>query len=118
MDCRRYYQRKQPGPWQWTRGVNMVSINAGLLVGPEISMKASYLKGAVEMYEDGVLVTVYHKLLVDSHICVFEDFSSYERYLCFNHMVKRPDDAIEFSKMLTPSTATTTLSAATRLVVQ
>ncbi|KAI3868394.1 hypothetical protein MKX03_020377 [Papaver bracteatum] len=90
-------------------------INAGLLVGPEISMKASYLKGAAEMYEDGVLVTVDQFFLVDSHICVFEDVSSYRRYLCFNHVVKRPDVAVEFAKMLTPSTATTTLSAATRL---
>ncbi|KAI3831764.1 hypothetical protein MKX03_002536 [Papaver bracteatum] len=118
MEYRRHYQRKHPGPWQWTRGVNMVSINARLLVGPEISMKASYLKGAAELYEDGMLVTVDQKFLVDSHICVIEDVSSYGRYLCFNHVVKRPDDAVEFAKMLTPSTTTTTLSAATRLVVQ
>ncbi|MCL7023889.1 hypothetical protein MKW94_010348 [Papaver nudicaule] len=91
------------------RGVNMVSINAGLLVTPEISMKTSYLKGAAEMYEDGVLVTVDLRLLVDAHICVFEDVSSYGRYLCFNHVVNRPDDAVEFAKMLTPSA--TTLSA-------
>ncbi|RZC68544.1 hypothetical protein C5167_031811 [Papaver somniferum] len=95
------------------RGVNMVSINAGLLVGPEISMKTSYLKGAAEMYEDGVLVTVDLKFLVDAHICVFEDISSYGRYLCFNHVINRPGDAVEFAKLLTPSTATTTLSAAT-----
>ncbi|MCL7050131.1 hypothetical protein MKW94_024875 [Papaver nudicaule] len=91
------------------RGVNMVSINAGLLVTPEISMKTSYLKGAAEMYEDGVLVTVDLRFLVDAHICVFEDVSSYGRYLCFNHVVNRPDDAVEFAKMLTPSA--TTLSA-------
>ncbi|KAI3905847.1 hypothetical protein MKW98_006481 [Papaver atlanticum] len=95
------------------RGVNMVSINAGLLVGPEISMKTSYLKGAAEMYEDGVLVTVDLRFLVDSHICVFEDVSSYGRYLCFNHVINRPDDAVEFAQMLTPSSVTTTLSAAT-----
>ncbi|KAI3872340.1 hypothetical protein MKX03_019607 [Papaver bracteatum] len=95
------------------REVNMVSINAGLLVGPEISMKTSYLKGAAEMYEDGVLVTVDLRLLLDAHICVFEDISSYGRYLCFDHVVNRPDDAVvEFAKMLTPLTATTTLSAA------
>ncbi|KAI3908448.1 hypothetical protein MKW92_005514 [Papaver armeniacum] len=91
------------------RGVNMVSINAGFLVGPEISTKTSYLKGAAEMYEDGVLVTVDLKFLVDAHICVFEDISSYGRYLCFNHVINRPDDAVEFAKMLTPAT----LSAAT-----
>ncbi|KAI3967735.1 hypothetical protein MKX01_039645 [Papaver californicum] len=96
------------------RGVNMLSINAGLLAGPDISMKkTSYLKGAAEMYEDGVLVTVDLKFLVDAHICVFEDISSYGRYLCFNHVINRPDDAVEFAQMLTPSSPTTTLSAAT-----
>ncbi|OVA02919.1 3-beta hydroxysteroid dehydrogenase/isomerase [Macleaya cordata] len=85
------------------RGVQMVSINAGLLVGPEVSIKTSYLKGAAEMYEDGVLATVDLRLLVDAHICVFEDISSYGRYLCFNHVINRPEDAVKFAQMLTPS---------------
>ncbi|KAI3877892.1 hypothetical protein MKW92_009965 [Papaver armeniacum] len=97
--------------YQKIQDVNMVSINAGLLVGPDIPMKTPYLRAA-EMYEDGVLVTVDLKFLVDAHICVYEDISSYGRYLCFNHVVNRPDDAVEFAKMLTPSSATT-LSAAT-----
>jgi hypothetical protein len=85
------------------RGVNMVSINAGLPMGPDVSISNPYLKGAAEMYEDGVFVTVDLKFLVDAHICVFEDISSYGRYLCFNHVVNRHEDALELAQMLTPS---------------
>jgi hypothetical protein len=40
------------------KGVNMVSINAGLLLTNDLSIKHPYLRAAAEMYEDGVLVTV------------------------------------------------------------
>ncbi|XP_010055307.3 cinnamoyl-CoA reductase-like SNL6 isoform X1 [Eucalyptus grandis] len=85
------------------RGVNMVSVNGGLLMGPDLSIAHPYLKGAAEMYEDGVLVTVDVDFLVDAHLCVFEDVSSYGRYLCFNHIVNRPEDALKLAQMLTPS---------------
>ena len=81
----------------------MVSINAGLLMGPDVSISNPFLRGAAEMYEDGVFVTVDLKFLVDAHICVFEDISSYGRYLCFNHVVNRHEDALTLAQMLTPS---------------
>ncbi|KAJ6712092.1 hypothetical protein OIU79_008329 [Salix purpurea] len=85
------------------RGVNMVSVNAGLLTSPpDLSIKNPYLTGAAEFYEDGVFVTVDLKFLVDAHICIYEDDSSYGRYLCFNHVVKRHRDAIEHASRLTP----------------
>ncbi|XP_042496616.1 cinnamoyl-CoA reductase-like SNL6 [Macadamia integrifolia] len=87
------------------RGLSMVSVNAGLLLGPELSITNPYLKGAAEMYEDGVMVTVDLKFLVDAHICVFEDVSSYGRYLCFNHVINRPEDAVKLAQMLTPASA-------------
>lgn len=72
-------------------------------MGPDVSISNPYLKGAAEMYEDGVFVTVDLKFLVDAHICVFEDISSYGRYLCFNHVVNRHEDALKLAQMLTPS---------------
>ncbi|RWR81025.1 cinnamoyl-CoA reductase-like protein SNL6 [Cinnamomum micranthum f. kanehirae] len=86
------------------RGVNMVSINAGLLTGPNLSITNPYLKGAAEMYEDGVFVTVDVKFLVDAHVCAFEQASAYGRYLCFNHVINRPEDAVKLARMLTPDT--------------
>jgi len=85
------------------RGVNMVSVNAGFVMSPDLSIKNPYLKGAAEMYEDGVFVTVGLNFLVDAHICIYEDVSSYGRYLCFNHVVNRHEDAVELASMLTPS---------------
>lgn len=85
------------------RGVNMVSINAGLLMTHDISIKHPYLRGAAEMYEDGVFVTVDLEFLVDAHICVYEDVSSYGRYLCFNHIINTQDDAVQLARKLTPA---------------
>lgn len=85
------------------RGINMATVNAGLLVGPDLSVRNPYLKGAAEMHEDGVLVTVDLNFLVEAHIYVFEDISSYGRYLCFNHVINRPEDAIKLAKILLPS---------------
>nr|CAD1818659.1 unnamed protein product [Ananas comosus var. bracteatus] len=56
------------------RGVDMVSVNAGLVVDPMLSADNPYLKGAVEMYDDGVLVTVAIDFLADAHIAVYERY--------------------------------------------
>ncbi|XP_016201130.1 cinnamoyl-CoA reductase-like SNL6 [Arachis ipaensis] len=87
------------------RGMNMVSINAGLLMSPDLSISNPYLRGAAEMYEDGVFVTVDLPFLVDAHICVYEDVSSYGRYLCFNHIINTQDDALRLARILTPDAA-------------
>ncbi|KAF5206493.1 Cinnamoyl-coa reductase protein [Thalictrum thalictroides] len=91
------------------RGVQMVSINSGVLVGPDLSIKNPCLKGAAEMYQNGVLVTVDLEYLVEAHICIFEDVSTYGRYLCFNNIINHPDDAVKFAQMLTPSSTASSL---------
>lgn len=86
------------------RGVNMVSINAGLLMDDQdLSINNPYLRGAAEMYEDGVFVTVDLDFLIQAHICVYEDISSYGRYLCFNHIINTHQDALHLARNLTPS---------------
>ena len=80
----------------------MVSINAALLMTNDLSLSSPYLRGAAEMYEDGVFVTVDLDFLVDAHICIYEDVSSYGRYLCFNHMINTHDDAVKLARKLTP----------------
>ncbi|KAE8672183.1 transcription factor bHLH71 [Hibiscus syriacus] len=69
------------------RGINMVSINGGLLMGPHVSITHPYSKGAAEMYEGGTLVTDDLHFLVDAHICIFEDVSGFSRYVCFDYVV-------------------------------
>ncbi|XVF06852.1 hypothetical protein REPUB_Repub06bG0086900 [Reevesia pubescens] len=85
------------------RGINMVTINGGLLMTPDLTITNPYLKGAAEMYEDGVFVTVELRFIADAHICVFEDISSYGRYLCFNHVINCSHDADKLAQMLLPS---------------
>ncbi|MQM11247.1 hypothetical protein Taro_044155 [Colocasia esculenta] len=85
------------------RDVNMVTINVGLLTGSGLSIANPYLKGAAEMYDDGVLVTADDRFLADAHICVFEDSTSFGRYLCFNHVICCPNDAVDFAKMIAPA---------------
>ncbi|KAH9612932.1 hypothetical protein KSS87_005152 [Heliosperma pusillum] len=92
------------------RGISMVSVNAGLLMGNQLSIAHPYLKGAAEMYQDGVFVTVDLNFLVDAHVYVFEDISSYGRYLCFNHVVNRPEDTIKLAQLLLPSPSVQTQS--------
>ncbi|KAJ6389038.1 hypothetical protein OIU77_027399 [Salix suchowensis] len=38
-----------------------------------------------------------------AHICIYEDVSAYGRYLCFNHVINRHEDAMKLASMLTPS---------------
>ncbi|XP_031098152.1 cinnamoyl-CoA reductase-like SNL6 [Ipomoea triloba] len=85
------------------RGVNMVSVNAGLVVSPDLTITNPYLKGAAEMYEDGVFVTVDLDFLVDAHVCVYEDVSTYGRYLCFNHTINHTAEAAKLAQTLNPS---------------
>ncbi|MCE0481845.1 hypothetical protein HAX54_039934 [Datura stramonium] len=87
------------------RGVSMVSINGGLLIHPDLNIREPYLKGAAEMYEDGVFVAVDLKFLVDAHMCVFEDVSSYGRYICFNRVINSSKDATTLANMLLPPSA-------------
>lgn len=104
------------------RGVRMVSVNGGLLLYNNLFTATAttttsahnksiihpdnlppYLKGASEMYENGVLVAVDLKFLVAAHICVFEDVSSYGRYLCFNHVINCHEDVAKLATMLMSS---------------
>ncbi|KAJ0013307.1 hypothetical protein Pint_20992 [Pistacia integerrima] len=84
------------------RGINMVSINGGLMISPDLTITNPYLKGAAEMYEDGLFVTVDLRFSVDAHICVFEDVSSYGRYLCFNHVISCNNEAHKLTRILLP----------------
>ncbi|KAK1262440.1 Tetraketide alpha-pyrone reductase 2 [Acorus gramineus] len=84
------------------RGVDMVSVNAGVVMGQELSPSSPYLKGAAEMYEEGTLVAVDLKFLVDAHVCAYECSSAYGRYLCFNHVINSPADALDLARVLSP----------------
>ncbi|KAJ0263000.1 Cinnamoyl-CoA reductase-like protein [Hirschfeldia incana] len=89
------------------RRLNMVSINPGLIVGPSVAQHnsrptMSYLKGAAQMYENGVLAYVDVKFLADVHIRAFEDVSACGRYFCFNQIVNTEEEALKLVQSLSP----------------
>ncbi|WOL07669.1 cinnamoyl-CoA reductase-like SNL6 [Canna indica] len=100
------------------RGVDMVSINAGLEMLPGISMTNPYLKGAMEMYQNGVLVTVDVDFLVNAHTAVYESSSVYGRYLCFNNVICRPLDAVKLAHVLSPNAPSPSISDELRVTQQ
>ncbi|XXG58506.1 hypothetical protein AAC387_Pa04g0806 [Persea americana] len=89
------------------RMVNMVSINAALILGPGVARQnpgstMSYLNGAAQMCENGVLACVDVHFLTDVHIRAFEAQSASGRYFCFNQTVKTDEDAMKLAKQLSP----------------
>ncbi|KAB5552738.1 hypothetical protein DKX38_010049 [Salix brachista] len=74
------------------RMLSMVSINAGLVLGP----------GAAQMYENGVLASVDVNFLADVHIRAFQDRSTCGRYFCFNQTVNTEDEAVKLAQSLNP----------------
>lgn len=89
------------------RGLNMVSINAALIEGPGFHQNSastlSYLKGAAQMYEDGVLASVDVRFLADIHICLMEYPAAYGRYICFNHIINTSELAVDLARSLRPT---------------
>ncbi|OMP11514.1 3-beta hydroxysteroid dehydrogenase/isomerase [Corchorus capsularis] len=89
------------------RMLNMVSVNAGLVLGPAVAQQnprstMSYLKGAPQMFENGVLAVVDVEFLADVHIRAFEDSSTCGRYFCFDQIVNTEEEAVKLAQSLSP----------------
>ncbi|KAL7168752.1 hypothetical protein ACSBR2_033902 [Camellia fascicularis] len=78
------------------RMLNMVSINAELVLGPGIAQKNP------QMYENGVLAIVDVNFLADVNIRAFEDLSTCGRYFCFNQIVNTEEEAVKLAESLSP----------------
>ncbi|KAA8535401.1 hypothetical protein F0562_030444 [Nyssa sinensis] len=89
------------------RMLDMVSINAGLVLGPAVvqqnpAVTKSYLRGADKMYENGVLAFVDVNFLADVHIRAYEDRSTCGRYFCFNQIVNADEEVVKLAESLSP----------------
>uniref|UniRef100_A0A0D6QTL8 3-beta hydroxysteroid dehydrogenase/isomerase domain-containing protein n=1 Tax=Araucaria cunninghamii TaxID=56994 RepID=A0A0D6QTL8_ARACU len=87
------------------RGVNMVTINTALVVGPGSAYKTkgstiAYLKGAAQMYENGVLASADARFVAEAHICAYEHPSAYGRYICFDQIVNSAKNANNLAETL------------------
>ncbi|XVF58065.1 hypothetical protein PTKIN_Ptkin07bG0032700 [Pterospermum kingtungense] len=81
-------------------GLKLTTICPGLITGPEFSNRnptptIAYLKGAQEMYANGLLATVDVSRLAEAHVCVFEAMNktAFGRYICFDQVIDRQDKA-------------------------
>ncbi|CAM8891231.1 unnamed protein product [Rhodiola kirilowii] len=94
--------RSEKAAWRVAekKGLNLTSICAGLVTGPDFATKnptatIAYLKGAQEMYRSGVLAIVDVTSLAESHVRVYEEMnrSAFGRYICFDKVVSGHEQA-------------------------
>ncbi|XP_022741537.1 cinnamoyl-CoA reductase-like SNL6 isoform X2 [Durio zibethinus] len=81
-------------------GLKLTTICPGLITGPESSYRnptptIAYLKGAQEMYANGLLATVDVSRLAEAHVYVFEAMNktAFGRYICFDQVIDREEEA-------------------------
>lgn len=83
------------------RGLKLTTICPALITGPEFCCRNStatiaYLKGAQEMYADGLLATIDVQSLAESHVHVFEAMNKKRalgRYICFDRTIQGEEEA-------------------------
>ncbi|XVF16395.1 hypothetical protein REPUB_Repub10bG0027900 [Reevesia pubescens] len=81
-------------------GLKLTTICPGLITGPEFSSRnptatIAYLKGAQEMYANGLLATVDVSRLAEAHVIVYEAMNktAFGRYICFDQVIEREEEA-------------------------
>ncbi|KAF8378283.1 hypothetical protein HHK36_029622 [Tetracentron sinense] len=95
----------------WTvareRDVKLATICPALVTGPEFCRRnptasIAYLKGAQEMYADGLLATVDVSRVAEAHACVYEAMSNTAsgRYVCFDCVIRREEEAEELAMQM------------------
>ncbi|CAA2983506.1 cinnamoyl- reductase-like SNL6 [Olea europaea subsp. europaea] len=82
------------------REVNMVSINAGLLMHPNLSIKDPYLLGATEIFKDPTRIHLYDIAL--AHVSIVDETSvpSLVRWLHCYHNIKIKNTSLVLLKYL------------------
>ncbi|XP_022938554.1 cinnamoyl-CoA reductase-like SNL6 [Cucurbita moschata] len=81
-------------------GLKLATICSALITGPNFHRRSStatiaYLKGAREMYTNGLLATVDVTKLAKAHVCVYEGMkeNSSSRYICFDRVISTANEA-------------------------
>ncbi|OVA07581.1 3-beta hydroxysteroid dehydrogenase/isomerase [Macleaya cordata] len=84
--------------------IKLATICPGFITGPEFCRRnptssIAYLKGAQEMYAEGLLATADVSKVAEAHVCVYEAMSNTGcgRYICFDHVIQREEDVLELA---------------------
>ncbi|PUZ55651.1 hypothetical protein GQ55_5G229400 [Panicum hallii var. hallii] len=96
--------------WRAARGrdLKLVTICPGLVTGPGFRRRNStasiaYLKGARAMLSDGLLATANVETVAEAHVRAYEamgDNTAGGRYICYDHVVQRPEELDELERQL------------------
>ncbi|KAF5739619.1 putative cinnamoyl-CoA reductase [Tripterygium wilfordii] len=88
-------------------GLSLVSICPGLITGPKFfhensTASIAYLKGAREMFSDGLLATVDVNRLAEAHLCVFEATNrrAVGRFICYDQVIDEEEEAEKLAKQM------------------
>ncbi|KAG7550658.1 NAD-dependent epimerase/dehydratase [Arabidopsis thaliana x Arabidopsis arenosa] len=88
-----------------SKGLKLATICPALITGPDFFNRNStstlaYLKGAKEMYSNGLLATMDVNKLAKAHVCLWEGLgnkTAFGRYICFDTILSR-DGAEKLAK--------------------
>ncbi|KAJ7974581.1 Cinnamoyl-CoA reductase [Quillaja saponaria] len=87
------------------RGLKLTTICPGLLTGPEFCRRnptatIAYLKGAQDMYANGLLATVDVMRLAEAQVYVFKAMNenAFGRYICFDNEIDSQNEAEKLAK--------------------
>ncbi|XP_017698532.1 cinnamoyl-CoA reductase-like SNL6 [Phoenix dactylifera] len=95
--------------WRAARGrdLKLVAVCPALVTGPRFCRRNStgsiaYLKGAHEMFAEGLLATVDVQKVAEAHVCVYEAMSNTAcgRYICYDRIIQRAEEAAELERQL------------------
>uniref|UniRef100_A0A0D9YH40 NAD-dependent epimerase/dehydratase domain-containing protein n=1 Tax=Oryza glumipatula TaxID=40148 RepID=A0A0D9YH40_9ORYZ len=96
--------------WRAARGrdLKLVTVCPALVTGPGFRRRNStasiaYLKGARAMLADGLLATASVETVAEAHVRVYEtmgDNTAGGRYICYDHVVQRPEEFAELERQL------------------
>ncbi|OAY25737.1 cinnamoyl-CoA reductase-like SNL6 isoform X1 [Manihot esculenta] len=113
MDNKLWYAlgklRAERAAWRIAKetGLKLVTICPALITGPHFihsnpTATIAYLKGAEEMFRDGVLATADVMKLAEAHACLMEamDKTAFGRYIYFDNVIKTQDEAEELATMI------------------
>ncbi|KAF9590096.1 hypothetical protein IFM89_030844, partial [Coptis chinensis] len=85
--------------------VKLATICPGLLTGPEFyprnpTSSVVYLKGAEEMYAEGLLATTDVSRVAEAHVCIYEALRNTVcgRYICFDRVIQTEEEAVELAR--------------------
>ncbi|WOK95638.1 cinnamoyl-CoA reductase-like SNL6 [Canna indica] len=97
--------------WRIARGrrdLNLVTVCPALVTGPGFrrynsTASIAYLKGAHDMFAQGLLATVDVDTVADAHIKIYEAMTASSaggRYICYDHVIQRGEEIQELEGQL------------------